>query len=102
VDFSQFYSLVNYDGVGRSGIARVNTDGTLDTTFTPGTGANAYVQALAIQSDGKIIIGGSFTLYNGVARSRIARINTDGTIDSTFLSVTHTGLDSSINTISLR
>ena len=35
--------------------------GTLDTTFTPGTGASAFFSAIALQSDGKIIIGDQFT-----------------------------------------
>ncbi|MBW8049229.1 MAG: T9SS type A sorting domain-containing protein [Cytophagales bacterium] len=49
-------------------------DGTLDGTFNPGTGANDYVDATSIQSDGKIIIGGRFTSYNGTGRNRIARL----------------------------
>jgi uncharacterized delta-60 repeat protein len=67
-----------------NGIARLNADGTLDGTFNPGSGANNYVRTTAIQSDGKIIIGGQFTSYNGVARNRIARLNADGTLDGTF------------------
>src|SRR5438132_581559 len=52
-----------------SRIARLNTDGTLDGTFTVGTGANSTVNTTAIQSDGKIIIGGGFTVYNGTTRN---------------------------------
>jgi|GEM_PF-2230755 len=73
-----------YDGTGRNRVARVNTDGSLDATFNPGTGANNTVRAIAIQADGKIIIGGDFTSYNGTGRTRIARLNTDGTLDGTF------------------
>ena len=53
------------------------SDGTLDTTFNPGTGADNLVFASKIQPDGKIIIGGNFTSYNGTPRNRIARLNTD-------------------------
>ena len=67
-------------------VARINTDGTLDTTFTTGTGANTIVYSIAIQADGKIIIGGFFTTYNGTTANRIARLNIDGTLDSTFTS----------------
>ncbi|MBK9604996.1 MAG: Ig-like domain repeat protein [Betaproteobacteria bacterium] len=39
------------------------------------------VYAIVRQGDGKVIIGGSFTFVNGVARSNIARINSDGGLD---------------------
>ena len=92
-----------YNGVARNGIARLNTDGTLDTTFNPGTGTganNRIIYSTSIQSDGKIIIGGGFTSFNGVARSRIARLNTDGTLDTTFNQ--GTGASSTINCISIQ
>jgi len=76
----------SYNGTSRGSIARLNTDGSLDTSFlATGAGANADVDCLAIQSDGKILIGGYFTTYNGTNRGRIARINTDGSLDTTFL-----------------
>ncbi len=76
--------FTSYNGVSRNRIARLNADGTLDTSFTPGLGANNNVYTAILQSDGKIIIGGDFTSYNGVSRNRIARINTDGTLDTSF------------------
>ena len=69
-------------GVGRKGIARLNADGSLDTTFNPGMGASDVVRAVAIQSDGRVLIGGSFTNVNGVALNRIARLNGDGSVDT--------------------
>jgi uncharacterized delta-60 repeat protein len=77
-------AFTSYNGVARNRIARLNADGSLDASFNPGTGANDIVRTTAIQSDGKIIIGGFFTSYNGVARNRIARLNTDGTLDASF------------------
>lgn len=76
----------SYDGVSRNKIARVNSDGSLDLTFDPGAGATGgvLVYTTALQSDGKIIIGGDFTGYDGVPRSRIARLNSDGSLDLTF------------------
>ncbi|HRN95481.1 MAG TPA: T9SS type A sorting domain-containing protein [Chitinophagales bacterium] len=73
-----------YNGTSRNNIARLNTNGTLDGTFTVGTGANLPVRTAAIQSNGKIIIGGDFTSYNGTTINRIARLNSDGTLDGTF------------------
>ena len=71
-------------GVSRNRIARLNKDGSLDPSFDPGSGVNSSVLTLAIQSDNKILIGGGFVLVNDVERKRIARLNTDGSIDSTF------------------
>ena len=76
--------FTSYNGTARNNIARLNADGTLDTTFNPGTGTSSYVFSIAMQSDGKIIIGGSFSSYNGTLRNRIARLNADGTLDTTF------------------
>ena len=65
-------------------VRRLNTDGSLDTTFNPGSGASQEIKTVAIQSDGKILIGGYFTTFNGVSRNGIARLNTDGSLDTTF------------------
>ncbi len=79
--------FTQYNGVNRGGIARLNPDGTLDTTFDPGTGVsgiNQNVLTLALQPDGKILIGGSFSGYNGISRHQIARLNANGSLDATF------------------
>jgi uncharacterized delta-60 repeat protein len=78
-----FFTTVN--GVARTNIARLNADGSLDTTFQNGmAGANGVVFALALQLDGKVLIGGFFTTVNGTARSGIARLNSDGSLDTGF------------------
>ena len=63
-------------------IARLNSDGTVDSTFNPG--ANQGVATFALQADGKILVGGNFTLMGGQVRYRLARLNADGTPDATF------------------
>ncbi len=73
-----------YNGAIANSIARLNNDGSIDATFTPGAGANNFIQDIALQSDGKIIIGGAFTSYNGTSINRIARLNSDGTLDGSF------------------
>jgi uncharacterized delta-60 repeat protein len=78
-------SFTFYNGVARNFIARLNADGSLDTSFDPGTGANDWVRSVAVQPDGKILIGGNFTSYNGVARTRVARLNADGSLDTSFV-----------------
>jgi uncharacterized delta-60 repeat protein len=70
--------------VARNRIARLNADSSLDTSFNPGSGAGAVVYAMAVQPDGKVIIGGGFNTVNGVGRNHIARLNEDGSLDSTF------------------
>ncbi|MCE3076331.1 T9SS type A sorting domain-containing protein [Chryseobacterium gwangjuense] len=76
-----------YNDSNATRIVKINTNGSIDPTFATGTGANAYVYSAAEQSDGKIIIGGNFTSYNGTTVNRIIRINTDGTLDTTFSGV---------------
>lgn len=78
-------SFTSYDGITSSKIARINIDATIDTTFTIGTGANGDITMLALQPDGKILIGGLFTTFNGINRNRIARLNQDGSLDVSFL-----------------
>ncbi|MDW8216286.1 MAG: hypothetical protein RML57_01635 [Acidobacteriota bacterium] len=73
------------NGVARGGIARLNVDGTLDASFgARQSGASDWVEAMAVQPDGKVVIGGRFTRVNGVARGGIARLNADGTLDTSF------------------
>ncbi len=73
-----------FNGANRNHIARLNTDGTVDTTFNPGSGANGRVWAAALQSDGKIFIAGEFTAYNGTNCNYLARLNADGSLDTGF------------------
>ncbi|MCV9927698.1 T9SS sorting signal type C domain-containing protein [Flavobacterium sp. LS1R49] len=77
-----------FNGVESNHIIRLNTDGSIDRTFNIGTGFNNDVSALALQSEGKILLGGKFTTYNGESANRIIRLNGGGEIDSSFLSGT--------------
>ncbi len=85
--------FTSYDGNACSRIARINADGSYDATFTVGTGFNATVYSLKLQSDGKILVSGSQTMYNGTSSNHITRLNSDGTLDATFTS--GTGLNQS-------
>lgn len=91
--------FTTYNGINRSRIARLNADGTLDVSFNPGSGANNEVISLALQNDGKILIGGRFTLYNGTSSVGLARLNTDGSLDTSFITGTGTGASSSVSAI---
>jgi uncharacterized delta-60 repeat protein len=83
-----------YQGATRNFIARLTSDGNLDPSFNQtGTGlGNGAVQSIALQTDGKIVVGGFFTNYNGVSHKNLARLNSDGSIDESFAEV-GTGLD---------
>jgi uncharacterized delta-60 repeat protein len=72
------------DGVSQRGIARLNTNGTIDSTFDCGSGVDGQIHALALQADGKVLLGGEFSAVNGVSRGRIARLNVNGSVDSSF------------------
>jgi uncharacterized delta-60 repeat protein len=88
--------IVAAGGAGGKGerfaLARYNTDGTLDTTFsgdgkvtTDFTSGYEYIDAIAIQpSDGKIVAVGSANYYGSHPKFALARYNTDGTLDTTF------------------
>jgi len=92
--------FTTYQGTTRNRIARLNTNGTYDTTFDIGTGFNVSVNSLAIQSDGKIVVGGDFTTYQGTTRNRIARLNTDGSLDTTF--DIGAGFDATVNALAIQ
>ena len=87
-----------YGGVTVNRIARLNVDGTLDTTFNSGTGFDNQVFTIALDSAGKLYVGGAFTTYNGVANVRIIKLNSDGTKDTSFDNSTG-GFNSSVYTI---
>lgn len=72
-------------------IARLNPDGSVDSSFITGSGFNGEVEAMALQSDGKIIVGGAFTSYNGSATASVARLNPNGSLDTSFSTAIGTG-----------
>jgi len=79
-------SFISFDSNPYNRIVRLLNNGYQDPTFlvSPNSGANNYIDALALQPDGKILIGGSFTSFNGANRYHIARLNTNGTVDLSF------------------
>jgi uncharacterized delta-60 repeat protein len=73
-----------YNGTATPYLARLLPDGTLDDTFALGSGPNSLVRAIQVQPDGRILIAGQFTQYNGTPAAGIARLNSDGTLDTSF------------------
>ncbi len=75
--------FTNVNGVSLNHIARLNTDGSVDASFNVGVGANNTVETLALDSQGRILLGGEFTRASGVTRNGMTRLNPDGTVDPT-------------------
>lgn len=75
-------NFTHINGTARANLARLNSDGTLETAFNPGT--DGEVNALALDSGGRIVLGGSFANVGGQARSNLARLEADGVIDTSF------------------
>jgi uncharacterized delta-60 repeat protein len=76
------FNIVN--GAYRPYLARLHPDGSLDSNFNRGTGPNSLVNAVAIQPDGKVVVGGQFGSINGQPESAVARFNADGSLDASF------------------
>ncbi len=87
-------------GNTKNRIVRLNSDGTIDGSFNIGTGFNNVVKSIIIQTDGKIIVGGRFTSFNGTPINRICRLNTNGTIDFSFNP--GTGFNNDVNSIAIQ
>ena len=89
-------------GTGATAAHATGPDGTLDTTFNHG-GFDNGVNALAVQPDGKILVGGDFAQFDPsgtpVTANRIARLNSDGTLDNSF---DHGGFDSLVTPITVQ
>jgi uncharacterized delta-60 repeat protein len=88
------------DGVPLNGVARLNADGTVDSSFNPGSGADGAVQAIAIQDDGRVLVGGSFQHLNGQLNNCLVRLLSDGSSDSSFTPAN--GANAAVTSIALQ
>ncbi len=77
-------AFTSFNDTDRNLIARLNVDGSVDDTFNPDTGADGTIVTVAVQTDGQVLAGGNFTTSDGATALGIARLNTDGSVDSTF------------------
>lgn len=97
-------AFTTYDGTSSVRVARISNAGILDATFTTniGTGANGVVTSVVVQpSDQKILVAGFFTAFNGTTVNRICRLNTDGTLDSTFTTNIGAAANAVINAVAV-
>jgi uncharacterized delta-60 repeat protein len=95
--------FTSFNGTTINRICLLNPDGTEDGTFTGniGSGFNGTVRTIKVQPDGKILVGGVFTSFNGNTSNRICRLNPDGKRDGTFRDNIGTGFNSDVYSIKL-
>jgi len=79
----------NVNGENTAPLARfLGTDGSRDPAFSSTAGVSGgsqpTIMAVAVQPDGRLLLGGNFTRVNGTASAGLARLNADGTLDQSF------------------
>jgi uncharacterized delta-60 repeat protein len=65
-------------------IGRLNPDSTIDTNFNSPISMLGSASCVAVQNDGKILVGGGFASLNGLSLTHLVRLNPDGTVDPSF------------------
>jgi uncharacterized delta-60 repeat protein len=95
-----WWTFTSYAGTAQSRITRLTTTWARDTSFVIGAGASSTVSAIALQSDGKILIWWAFTSYAGTAQSRITRLTTTWARDTSF--VIWAGASSTVSAIAVQ
>lgn len=93
--------FLDYNGAERNGLVRLNSNGSLDTGFNTGNAGliGFEVNAITLQPNGQILIGGTFNEYNGVSTINLARLNANGTLDTAFAAALGTGFENGNNPV---
>lgn len=71
-------------GQNHNRLARIEPDGTVEWWFNTGVGSNGRVETIALQADGRLIVGGGFSQLHGEPREGLGRLMSDGSLDSSF------------------
>jgi uncharacterized delta-60 repeat protein len=90
--------FTDFNGTTVNRICRLNPDGTEDNTFTTniGSGFDSSVYSIKLLSDNAIIVGGNFSSFNGNTVGRIAKLNSNGTYNSSFTTNAGTGFNGAV------
>lgn len=91
--------FTTYQGTARNRIIRLTATGSIDTSFSIGSGFNSTVEEITHDNNARVLVGGIFTAYNGTSQGSITRLNTDGTIDGTFSTNIGSGFDQRVRAI---
>lgn len=84
-------AFTSIGGAARPYLTRLNADGTNDANFNSGTGPNGTTNVVKLASDGRVLISGAISQFNGAAAPGLLRLNADGTRDSSFVGANATG-----------
>ncbi|MBK6370151.1 MAG: hypothetical protein IPH05_06225 [Flavobacteriales bacterium] len=79
-------AFFQYNGNSCGRLALLNTDGTYDPSMSNSPGFNGIARHIEVQTDGKILVGGSFDQHNGQDSWGLARLDPDGSADPAFTS----------------
>ncbi len=82
------YYLGSFDqvnGVPRQSLVRMRADGTLDPDFVPRFPPRTWLTSGVLEADGRLVLAGEFTSYDGSPAGRIVRLNRDGSAVSSFV-----------------
>ena len=71
-------------GTLRGFLIRLNPDGALDLSFSPGFNEGGWVESIAIEASGDVLVGGGFTNINGSSSFGLARLHANGAVDENF------------------
>ena len=93
-------AFTTFTGSSQIRLIRLNSDGSKDTSFDIGSGFDVTINSIAIQSDGKVLVGGGFTTFTGSSQNRLIRLNSDGSKDTSF--DIGTGFGGTVNSIALQ
>jgi uncharacterized delta-60 repeat protein len=93
-------NFVEYNSTSCKHLVRLTPSGTIDNTFNTGSGFNESVNTVVLQNDGKILVGGNFNNYNSTVSHHIIRLNSDGTIDTSFNNGGH-GFNKNVHSIAI-
>lgn len=77
-------SFTSFNGSSQNRIVRIHPNGSIDSTFKIGSGADNRVFCVKLQADGKILVGGIFTVFNDLPASNLVRLNPNGSVDTSF------------------
>lgn len=96
-------NFTSYNGTSITRIARINPNGSLDTSFDPVVGPNAVVLCMAVTNDGsnQLYIGGQFITYNGTSKRFMVRLNSNGSLDTSWAPVIGNTTNPFVNAMSL-
>ncbi len=96
-------AFTQFNGQTLNHVARLTPTGSVDPSFLGGslTGVSGTVNAIAVQPNGQVLIGGSFGTVNGMARNNIARLNSDGSLDMAFQN-SLTGANAAVRAIAVQ